>query len=126
MGKNKFVQIASTAYSADLHVIKGKLESEGIQVFLRDENTINTDPLLSDAIGGVKLYVFAEDAKLASAIYKSLHSYAKDEEGNYLRCDNCQQEMLEVFYERDKFIYRLFPFFAPRKYKCDHCGHVQG
>ena len=51
--RNEFYTITSSTYSADIQILRGKLESEGIPVFLKDENTINTDPLISDAIGGV-------------------------------------------------------------------------
>lgn len=49
--------------------LKIKLESEGIETLLRDEMTISIDPLLSNAIGGIKLYVREEDAAVALRIY---------------------------------------------------------
>ena len=55
-----FYTIGSFDYPADVQIIKGKLESEGIPVFLRDENTLNSDPLISYAIGGVKLEVYSK------------------------------------------------------------------
>ena len=42
-----FFLLASFEYAADVQIIKGKLESEGIPVFLRDENTLNSDPLIT-------------------------------------------------------------------------------
>ena len=51
--EQEFYTLGAFEYVADVQIIKGKLESEGIKVFLRDENTLNTDPLISSAIGGV-------------------------------------------------------------------------
>ena len=54
--KTEFHTLGTFEFPADAVVIKGKLEAEGIPVFLRDEATINSDPLISAALGGVKLY----------------------------------------------------------------------
>ena len=45
-----------------------KLEAEGIQAFVADEHLVGVHPLTSDAIGGVKLRVPAEDAERARSI----------------------------------------------------------
>lgn len=118
----EFFTIASSTYPADIQILKGKLESEGIAVFLRDENTINTDPLISDAIGGVKLQVYESDKEKAIAIYKQLKSYVADEGGNLIACPNCTKQQLEVVYLRKNLLYKLFPFFEPKKYRCDNCN----
>lgn len=122
--KNEFYTVTSSTYPADIQILKGKLESEGIPVFLRDENTINTDPLISDAIGGVKLQVYTSDQQKAVAIYKQLKSYVADEEGNLISCQNCGKPQLEVIYLRNNLLYKLFPFFEPKKYRCDHCNFL--
>lgn len=119
--RTEFYTVASSTYPADIQILKGKLESEGITVFLRDENTINTDPLISDAIGGVKLQVYLEDKEEAIALYKELKSYVADEEGNLINCPNCGKPQLEVVYLRANLLYKLFPFFEPKKYRCDNC-----
>ena len=77
-----FYQLAAFEYAADVQIIKGKLESEGIPVFLRDENTLNSDPLISNAIGGVKLQVYAKDKERALLIYNEVRAYALDENDN--------------------------------------------
>ncbi len=122
--KNEFYTITSSTYPADIQILKGKLESEGIPVFLRDENTVNTDPLISDAIGGVKLQVYESDKEKAIAIYKQLKSYVTDEEGNLVACKICGRKQLEVIYLRNNILYKLFPFFEPKKYRCDNCNFL--
>jgi DNA-directed RNA polymerase subunit RPC12/RpoP len=37
-----------------------RLEAEGIRAYLQDEHTVTIDPILSNAIGGIKLMVFEE------------------------------------------------------------------
>lgn len=116
-----FYQLASFEYAADVQIIKGKLESEGIPVFLRDENTLNSDPLISNAIGGVKLQVYSKDKERAIAIYNEVRAYALDDNNNPVVCPNCKATKSEVFYSRKGIFYKLFPFFEKRKYKCLNC-----
>lgn len=122
--KDKFVIIATFEYAADVQILKGKLESEGIPVFLRDENTLNSDPLISNAIGGVKLQVYASDKERAIDIYNEIRAYAQDEFGNLITCPNCKSQKSEAYFERKGIFYKLFPFFEKRKYKCLTCGII--
>ncbi len=39
------------------HIALGRLQEEFINCFLQDEYTVTIDPLLSNAIGGIKLLV---------------------------------------------------------------------
>jgi len=120
----KFYLLASFEYAADVQIVKGKLESEGIPVFLRDENTLNSDPLISNAIGGVKLQVYSKDKERALAIYNEVRAYALDENDNPIVCPNCKASRSEVYYNRKGVFYKLFPFFEKRKYKCLNCGII--
>ncbi len=122
--EEKFYQLASFEYAADVQIIKGKLESEGIPVFLRDENTLNSDPLISNAIGGVKLQVYSKDKERALAIYNEVRAYALDENDQPIVCPNCKARRSEVYYNRKGIFYKLFPFFEKRKYKCLNCGII--
>ena len=122
--KDKFFLLASFEYAADVQIIKGKLESEGIPVFLRDENTLNSDPLISNAIGGVKLQVYSRDRERALEIYNEVRAYALDENGKPIVCPNCKASKSEVYYSRKGIFNKLFPFFEKRKYKCLNCGII--
>jgi hypothetical protein len=122
--ESKFYHLASFEYVADVQIVKGKLESEGIPVFLKDENTLNSDPLISNAIGGVKLQVYSRDKEMAIAIYDEIRAYAIDNSGNPLVCPNCKAQKSESYYNRKGIFYKLFPFFEKRKYKCLNCGII--
>ncbi|MGB7395273.1 MAG: DUF2007 domain-containing protein [Pricia sp.] len=120
----KFFTLAAFDYPADVQILKGKLESEGIPVFLRDENTLNSDPLITNAIGGVKVQVYTQDRERALEIYDEVRAYAVDDFGNPIKCPNCKALKSEAYYERKGLLNKLFPFFEKRKYKCLNCGMI--
>lgn len=120
----EFHTLASFEFPADVQIIKGRLEAEGIAVFLKDENTINSDPLISSAIGGVKLRVYATDKERAKEIYDEVRNYATDNQGNLIICPNCKATKSETYYSRNSIFYKLFPFFEPKKYKCAQCNFI--
>lgn len=64
------ITLTTFEYPFEAQVIKSKLESEGIYVFLKDELTIQIDNFLSNAIGGVKLQVFEKDVAQALELLK--------------------------------------------------------
>ena len=126
-----FKTIARFQYSTEAQIIKGRLEAEGIQVFLSDHITIDTDPLVSHAIGGVKLKVLAKDALKAQHILETIKAYAVDDDGNTISCPNCKSEKVELFSTiKDAkslfwFIFGVLfsslPFYTRYKYKCEVC-----
>lgn len=122
--EQEFYTIGAFEYVADVQIIRAKLESEGIPVFLRDEYTLNTDPLISSAIGGVKLQVYSRDRERALFIYNELRAYAVDDDGKPIVCPNCKAQRSEVYYSRKKLLHKLFPFLEPRKYRCLKCEMI--
>jgi len=62
---------------------------------LQNENTINTDPLLSNAVGGVKLFVKSEDVLKSKQILSSISEYSVDDKGELLSCPNCGAQKIE-------------------------------
>lgn len=130
--KQSLIEIANYQFSSEAYLFKGKLESEGIEVFLQNENTINTDPLLSTALGGVKLFVNSEDVLQSRQILDSIPEYSVDDKGELLSCPNCcSQKMIMTTTIKDiksflAFIYGLLtlsmPLFSKQKYKCESCN----
>jgi hypothetical protein len=74
----KFIQIATFNYPYEMYILKTKLESEGIECNEYDSNTVTANPLLSNAIGGVKLMVKVEDAERAIKIMNRFYSEDTD------------------------------------------------
>ena len=120
----KFYTLGAFEFPADAQVIKGRLEAEGIYEYLRDENFLNTDPIVSQAIGGVKLQVYTQDRERALEIYEELRRYALDDQGNPVTCPNCKAQRSEAYYARKGILNKLFPFFEEKKYKCLNCGMI--
>ena len=130
--KQSLIEIANYQFSSEAYLFKGKLESEGIEVFLQNENTINTDPLLSNALGGVKLFVNSEDVQQSKQILDDIPEYSLDDKGELLSCPNCgSQKITMVTTIKDiksflAFIYGLLtlsmPLFSKQKYKCENCN----
>ena len=130
--KNTFVTLARYQYSSEAQIVKGKLQSEGIPVFLVDQVLIDTDPLVSQAIGGVKLDVRQEDAARAGAILDEIQSYSIDNAGNSLLCPRCYSAEVKVYtHIRDmrsflaflfSFLTLTLPIHTSYDYHCENCG----
>ncbi len=133
MENNKFKKIGQFQYSSEAYIYKGKIESEGIAVFVRDSHTIDTDPLVSNAIGGVKLFVYEEDYEEAKTILSEISPFSLDNNGKLLKCPNCGAEKIQLLTTvKDlksffSFLLTLFvvvlPFYTRYKYKCEVCNH---
>ena len=54
----------------DAHIVKGRLEAEDIPCWLKDEHTsaLIVDPVLTNAIGGIKLMVPKDQVQKATEI----------------------------------------------------------
>ena len=65
---NNWSTIISFTYPLEAHIAKGRLESEGIEVFIKDELTAQVNNFYSNAIGGVKLLVKDSDYENAYRI----------------------------------------------------------
>jgi hypothetical protein len=52
-----FIEIRSYDNYIYAHIVLAKLQDAGINCHLKDEYTITIDPLLSPALGGIKLMV---------------------------------------------------------------------
>ncbi|MCK5400629.1 MAG: DUF2007 domain-containing protein [Flavobacteriaceae bacterium] len=126
-----FKTIAVFQYSSEAQIIKGRLEFDGIEVFLFDNLTIDTDPLISNAIGGVKLKVLSHQEVEAKKILKSIRKYSVNDVGGTIYCPNCKSEKIELFSTiknaKSLFwfiigvLFSSLPFYTKHKYKCEDC-----
>lgn len=64
--------IALRAYDTYIpaNLMLQRLEAEGIRAHLQDENTVTIDPILTYAVGGIKLMVYEEQAPRALELIK--------------------------------------------------------
>lgn len=129
------ITIAHYTNPLEAHIARGRLESEGIEAFVADENIVWANWLLSDAIGGVQLRVAMEDSVRARRI---LDEVADPEEyeskpvaaGSFSRCPGCGSTTLgtSTLLSRLAFLSIAlvnFPLPFTRQLKhCRQCGHT--
>lgn len=112
-------------FSTEAQMVKSKLDAEGVESVLKDEKTVDSDPLISQAIGGVKLFVAKEHALKALAVYNEIRTYEVDHEGNPISCINCESTRILIApLERKNLFFMLFPFFESTKYICNSCKTI--
>lgn len=128
--KETFSKIAVFQYSSEAQIIKSRLEAEGLDVFLVDQFTVDTDPLVSNAIGGIKLKVWAEDEAKALHILKSISEYSLDDEGHEIQCPICgsyKVELATTITDVKSFLTNIFSRSTSQsvqtqpKYRCNTC-----
>ncbi|HET8885044.1 MAG TPA: DUF2007 domain-containing protein [Salinimicrobium sp.] len=126
-----FKTIAVFQYSSEAQIIKGKLESEGVTVFMTDNHTIDTDPLVSNAIGGVKLKIYADDEERAKEILDSITEFSLDDKGEPIHCQKCNSTNVDLFTNIKSvkalasflfsFLLGVLPFYQKYQYHCEDC-----
>ena len=131
--KKYFINVAAFQYSAEAQIVKGRLDAEGIESFLVDNHTIDTDPLVSNAIGGVKLKVRKEDAEKSLEVLASIKKYAVDDEGLQISCPKCNGQKVQLFTNVKNvksffffcisFFVNALPIFMKREYQCISCNY---
>ncbi|WP_435249669.1 DUF2007 domain-containing protein [Vibrio sp. nBUS_14] len=127
------IVVARFSFPHEAHIAKANLESAGIESFIADEHTVNTQWLYSNAIGGVRLMVLEENLEEATEILtsdfsESLKSHSQEVRGKPDICPNCGSDNL-IAHTKGKrpaflvFILLSFPlFFYKQGYKCNQCG----
>jgi DNA-directed RNA polymerase subunit RPC12/RpoP len=114
--------------SVNAHLFRIELENEGIESFIYDEETITMDPLLSNAIGGIKVKINAKD------IERTKEFLAKREEENNPPCPNCGSKRIMTNFRSFKsasgiisaiaaFLFTIFPPMFKTVNKCLDCNH---
>jgi hypothetical protein len=131
MEETTFQKIAAFQYSSEAIIFKGKLEFEGIEVFMRDNNTVDSNPIYSNAVGGVKLFVKNEDFSKATDVLSKISQYSLDDNEKLIKCPKCEAEQIDMVTSiKDlksflAFLFSIFliaiPFYSKHKYKCYNC-----
>ncbi len=90
---NDYQTIAVFEFSYQAQILKGRLEADGISVFLGDINAINAEPGASQAMGGVKVKVRSEDVIRAKRIKEEIDD--RKELREPVHCPNCNSINVE-------------------------------
>ena len=112
------------------NITKGLLESNGIEAFIFDENTLSIDPILTTALGGIRLMVCSSDYENALAIIKDVDESNTKEISN-LKCPFCGSSDIKIKNPPNwtyLFIMIITWAITPtsgnrKKYVCNVCRH---
>ena len=119
-----FIIVRSFQNYIDAHITKGRLEEEGIDCWLKDENTVTIDPILTNAVGGIKLIVARSQAEKALEL---LNEYRREEKTAH-PCPSCgshNTDLVTTPRKASNWIAALFGFlfgsYALHVEKVRHC-----
>ncbi|HKP32467.1 MAG TPA: DUF2007 domain-containing protein [Chitinophagaceae bacterium] len=123
------VQVRSFDNYIYANILLSRLKDEGINCYLKDENTITIDPLLSPAIGGMKLMVHPSEV---TRVHQLLHQF----ENEYLQsifCPKCHKNNIQRLIKTtgptnvvEAFFTRLLHGSDVQEtviYRCSYCGY---
>lgn len=125
------------------NLVKGLLDSFGIECFLADENMVALNAMYSSAVGGVKLNVFERDIHQIQEILQSENEETIDLTDSLYQpeniiCTNCQSNnvayggsvqkkfgfgIVLIFSLITSFLLMVYPFRMRKVYHCFDCGH---
>ena len=75
------------------NILLTRLQSDGVECYLMDENTVTVDPLLSNAIGGIKLMVPAQQWEAAGTLLRQYDTRTAPEART---CSDCGAALAPV------------------------------
>jgi Zn finger protein HypA/HybF involved in hydrogenase expression len=119
----------------DVHILRSRLESEGITCFIFDEHIVSVNPLYNIGVGGIKLKVRADELQLALQVLRDISDTPyTDEENNVVSCPKCKSTNVTSGFKSMKgiagfftmvvsFLLTVFPIYARSTYRCNECDH---
>jgi DNA-directed RNA polymerase subunit RPC12/RpoP len=120
--------------AVDAHILKSRLNNEGIVSFIFDEHIMTLNPLYNIMVGGIKLKVPETDLERARAILTEIEQTPfSDEDGTAVMCPSCGS--LELYHDFKSMkgvpgflstflslFLGVFPLYFSTVYKCKVCG----
>ncbi|MBL7730851.1 MAG: DUF2007 domain-containing protein [Chitinophagaceae bacterium] len=88
----EYVLINTYENYIEAHIARGNLEEQGINCWLKDENTVTIDPILTNAIGGIKLMVAKPHFERAADILNRI----RREQQASVACPKCGSHNVEL------------------------------
>ena len=113
-------------FSANL--LLTRLRDSGLECYLKDEYTVTIDPLLSNAIGGIKLVVKEKDLAFANELLREFERGYQEA----VTCPNCGSHDITILPKQDAknmataiatWLFSSYALSAENVYKCNICGH---
>jgi DNA-directed RNA polymerase subunit M/transcription elongation factor TFIIS len=110
------------------NIILGRLQSEGVECYLKDETTVTMDPILTNAIGGIKIVVKKENEE---AVIEILKRY-EEEYLNAATCPECgthefsyiaKPGVTNFFTAITTTLFGNYALATDYVYQCGNCGY---
>lgn len=124
----EFTLLQSYDNYVSAHIAMGRLKEEGLNCWLKDENTVTIDPILNIAVGGIKLMVPKQEAKRAWEILER----DRREHHALSPCPNCGATNIELVSTPRKasnwfsaivgFLFTSYAMPVDKVYHCFDCG----
>jgi len=122
-----FIPVQSFNNYVEAHIAMGNLQQQHINCWLKDEYTVTIDPILANAVGGIKLMVAKVQVPRAIEILKTA---AGNKEQHYA-CPHCGSREIQLVESAPKKV-NLFTALVSRltgsdstskqTWHCFHCG----
>ncbi len=124
-----FVPVRRFDNYVSAHIAMGRLQEDGIECWLKDENTVTIDPILTNAIGGIKLMVISSQAEQAATILRIIENETKAAHP-CPKCNSLNVEFVSTPRKASNWFSVILGFFlldfAPKVdmvYHCFDCGN---
>jgi hypothetical protein len=119
------------------HIIRTRLEANGISCFIADENTLGANAFHNPTIGGIKIKIFERDLERCREIlategdlHEQDHFEIDNANNTYVVCPYCAStNVSNIAEEKDKgewpvltsIINLVSPFNAQMNWRCNNC-----
>lgn len=137
MSEQQLITLTTHLNALEAHIIKGRLEAEGVLTFSQFENHIWAYWSLAQALGGVRVMVRADSEQTASKIVNDIEdglysSLVTEEFGEepFIECPHCHSvNTIESSWSRKFALVMLIVFslplpFSRHEMKCKDCKRV--
>ena len=106
-----------------------RLHADGVECYLKDENTVTIDPLLSNAIGGIKLMVREEDYQQVLEVIRGYEEGVR-KTATCIRCgaqeftELPKKNLANAIAAAISLITSSYPIARETEFKCGRCGYT--
>jgi predicted nucleic-acid-binding Zn-ribbon protein len=110
------------------NILLTKLRDAGIQCYLKDEHTVTIDPLLANAVGGIKLVINKKDSH---EVFQLLEQFDTDFRRKAV-CPKCGSHNIELVPKHTtanmiaailSWLFSSYAVSAENVYQCITCGY---
>ena len=118
----------------EAHIFKARLESEGIDSYLFDENIMTLNLMYNITVGGIKLNVAEHDVLKVNEILREIEmTTISDDNDNVIICENCNSKNIYSGFKSLKgfksilawivsLLFGGYPLYLRNVYRCKDCG----